>query len=81
MVRVHCSERIKNTLTDHAQRMKPDGFAVGFRAEQISHHRLEQDKIPLQPGGRVIVRSASRVHQFAGQELGNPSAPGAKPLQ
>ena len=37
------------TLTNHAQRMKPNGFAVGFSTEQISHRCLEQDEIPLQP--------------------------------
>ena len=50
--------------------MKPDGFAAGFRAEQISHRGLEQDKIPLQPGGRVVVRlpagsTNSRVRSLA----------------
>ena len=46
--------------------MKPDGFAVGFRAEPISHYGLKEDKIPLQAGGHVGVGSTGWLQQFAG---------------
>ena len=81
MSRIFSGERIENTLAYQSERMKADSLAVSIGAEQISHHRLEQDKVPLQPESRVIVRSASRVHQLVGQELGNPGALSAKSLQ
>ena len=61
--------------------MKPDGLDISICTDQISHHRLEQDKIPLQPGCCVVVRFASRVYQFPGQELGYPGALGTESLQ